>query len=283
MMNCADGTWENAAGQKLTMPITKEYADLNTLVYNSGTKNTRREVCSVDANGNPSITFRLDKSGYELYYTRWDGSEWISPVRPDASASFSADMIFKSPGEIDMLISGKDGGINNISWLHSIDAGHSWTKGRTLISSDQAKYGMSSSIRNAHPDGQYVFWEKDLTNPLNLYSKLYLWGESGFVTRCTETTVGFHADIVKSGLDDMVKIYPNPVESNKQLFITIDAPFMGNEMFLSINNLLGQKLIEETIQSNNSVIDVNALPSGSVYIFCVTTGNKTIKKKFTLE
>jgi len=283
MMNCSDGTWENAAGQRLTMPIPKEYADLNTLVYDSGTKNTRREVCSIDANGNPSVTFRLDESGYELYYTRWNGSAWVSPVRPDASASNSADMIFKSPGEIDMLISGKDSGINNISWWHTSNTGLSWTKGRTLISSDKAKYGMSSRIRNAHPDGQYVFYEKDLTDPNNLYSKLYLWGESGFVTRCTETNVGFQADIEKSELDEKVKIYPNPVKSNKQLFITIDAPFTGNEMTLSVINLLGQKLIEEKISNRSSVLDVKALPSASVYIFCVIIGNKTIREKFTIE
>ncbi len=83
--------------------------------------------------------------------------------------------------------------------------------------------------------------------------------------------------------DDKIKIYPNPVKSNKQLFVTIDAPFMGNEINLSVINLLGQKLIEEKIQSNNSVLNVKVLPSASVYILCVTIGNETIIEKLTIE
>jgi hypothetical protein len=181
MMNTSDGTWENAAGQTLTMPITKEYADLNTLVYDSGTTNTRREVCSVDANGNPSVTFRLDSSGYELYYSRWNGSAWVAPMIPDDSAKNSADMTFTSPSEIDMLTDGKDSGIENISWWHTDNAGISWTKGQTLMSSDTVSYGMSTRTRNAHPDGQFVFFEKDPADPEGLYRKMYLWGESGIV------------------------------------------------------------------------------------------------------
>jgi hypothetical protein len=183
MMNCSDGTWENAAGQTLTVPVTKEYADLNTLVYDSGTMNTRREICGVDENGTPSVTFRLIPSGTELYYSRFNGSGWETPVIPDTSAINNADMIFKSPSEIDMLIYGKDSGTNNISWWHTDDAGLSWTKGQTLISSNTMSYGITTRTRNAHPDGQFVFYEKDLTNPDELYRKMYLWGESGIVTR----------------------------------------------------------------------------------------------------
>jgi hypothetical protein len=283
MMNCSDGTWENAAGQTLSIPITKEYADQNTLVYNSTTTNTRREVCNVDANGNPSVTFRLGSSGYELYFTRWNGTDWETPVRPDGSAENSAGLMFKSPSEIDMLIYGKVNGIRNISWWRSDDSGLSWTKVQTLLSSGTAKHGMSTRTRNAHPDGQFVFYEKDLTDPENLYCKMYLWGKSGFLTRYSETTVGFQVETVKSEFDDKIKIYPNPVKSNKQLFVTIDAPFMGNEINLSVINLLGQKLIEEKIQSNNSVINVKVLPSTSVYILCVTIGNETIIEKLTIE
>jgi len=283
MMNCADVTWENAAGDTLTMPVSKEYADLNTLVYYSSTANTRREVCSVDANGNPSVTFRLDLSGYQLYFTRWNGSDWETPVRPDRSAENSAHLMFKSTSEIDMLIYSKDSGIGDISWWHTDNTGLSWTKGQTLMSSGTAKHGMSTLTRNAHPDGQFVFFEKDNTDPDNLYCKIYLWGESGFVTRYTETTVGFQAETVKSESDDKIKTYPNPVKSNRQLSVTIDAPFMGKETTLSVINLLGQKLIEEKIQSNNSVLDVQALPSASIYVLCVTIGNETIKEKFTIE
>jgi len=283
MMNCSDGTWENAAGDTLTIPITKEYADLNTLVYNSGTTNTRREVSGVDTNGNPSVTFRLESSGYELYYTRWNGLNWETPVRPDRSAENSAGLMFKSPSEIDMLIYGKVNGIGNISWWRSDNTGLSWTKDQTLLSSGTAKHGMSSRTRNAHPDGQFVFYEKDLTDPDNLYSKMYLWGESGFVTRNRETSVDIPESTVKSELDDTIKIFPNPVKGDNQLFVTIGAPSMGNDINLSVLNLLGQKLIEEEIQSNNCVIDIKALPSGSIYILCVSIGNETIVEKFTIE
>ena len=81
-----------------------------------------------------------------------------------------------------MLIYGNDSGNRNISWWHTDNAGLSWTKGRTLMSSDTLTCGMTTRTRNAHPDGQFVFYEEDLTDPDGLYRKMYLWGESGFVT-----------------------------------------------------------------------------------------------------
>ena len=283
MMNCSDGSWENAAGQTLSMPVNKEYADKNTLVFNSGTNNTRRELCGVDTSGKPGVIFRLDSSGYKLYYTRWNGSEWETPVSPDASADNGADLRFKSPGEIDMLIYGKENGIRNISWWRTDNNGLSWIKVRTLMSSTTSVLGMSSRTRNAHPDGQFVFFERENTEPESLYSKLYLWGESSFVTRSTETTVGSRSETIENESDSKIKIYPNPVKSNKQLFVTIDAPLMENEATLSVSNLLGQKLIEEKTQSNTSVLDVTALPSASVYILSVRIGNETRKEKILTE
>jgi hypothetical protein len=104
-------------------------------------------------------------------------------------------MIFKSPSEIDMLISGKDSGNRNISWWHTDNAGLSWTKGQTLMSSDTMKYGMTTRTRGAHPDGQFVFYEKDPTDPNELYRKMYLWGESGFVTRTNPPDIDGDGDI----------------------------------------------------------------------------------------
>jgi hypothetical protein len=62
-------------------------------------------------------------------------------------------------------------------------------------------YGITTRTRNAHPDGQFVFYEKDLTDPNGLYRKMYLWGESGFVTRNNPPDINADGDIYSEDYD----------------------------------------------------------------------------------
>jgi hypothetical protein len=57
------------------------------------------------------------------------------------------------------------------------------------------RYGMTTRTRGAHPDGQFVFYEKDPSDPNELYRKMYLWGESGFVTRTNSPDINGDGDI----------------------------------------------------------------------------------------
>lgn len=57
-MSCNDDTWNNVEGRALLMPMTKERADLDTLIRKTGTERSNRGTCRVDNMGHPHTFFR---------------------------------------------------------------------------------------------------------------------------------------------------------------------------------------------------------------------------------
>ncbi|MCX5770049.1 MAG: BNR-4 repeat-containing protein [Candidatus Hydrogenedentes bacterium] len=176
-MNCGDESWENAGGNKLVLPVTKEYADQNTLVCDTYTakEKSNHGTCRVDDDGNPHLFFR--RQG-QVHYFRWLGNAWQKPV---AVPGGDGDMIVESPKVVRMLLTG--GG--EVCWWRTTDGGLTWAKGSCLISSPDSTYTASTLVRNAHPDGRMVVNEN---NPAqnHLYRKLYLLGDSGPIGRPEE-------------------------------------------------------------------------------------------------
>ena len=69
-MNAKDGAWTNIRGERLTVSVTKEYADQKTRVLNSGAHRCNHGVCRVDSKGNPHLLFQV--SG-KVRYSPLDG------------------------------------------------------------------------------------------------------------------------------------------------------------------------------------------------------------------
>ena len=179
-MNCAEESWENAGGKALTLPVAKEYADENTLVFNSGTERSNHGVCHVDPEGNPHLFFRMGKG--QVRYSRWLGSAWQAPVVVVAdSRSQDGDMIVESPQVVRMLLSNA----GEVCWWNSADGGLTWAKGACLLSSPDAGYVPSALVRNGGPGGWMVVSEyKSAQN--HLYRNLFLLGDGGPVGRAEE-------------------------------------------------------------------------------------------------
>ena len=176
-MNCGDESWENAAGNKLELPVTKESADEKTLVCNTYDAKVKSNhgTCHVDDDGNPHLFFR--QQGQVLYF-RWLCNAWQAPV---AVPGGDGDMIVESPQVVRMLLSG--GG--EVCWWKTTDGGLTWGKDSCLISSPSSSYVATALVRKAHPDGRMVVNEH---NPAqnHLYRKLFLLGDSGPVGRPEE-------------------------------------------------------------------------------------------------
>jgi hypothetical protein len=182
-MDCADGSWKNAAGELLNIPLTKEDADIKTLVFDSKGQQTNHGICRFDLLGNPHIIFRFNRNRF--WYTQWINDHWQDPVQvtnSDLTGQF-ADMIIQSPGDINMVISGSrlDGG-GEVCWWYTNTTGLSWEKAGSVITSSTVDYRIGVLTRNYHPDGKIFFFERDPNTP-HLYRKIFLWGENGFVKR----------------------------------------------------------------------------------------------------
>jgi len=193
-MNCRDESWENASGKVLALPVTKEYADENTLVCNTGTERSNHGTCHVDDNGNPHLFFRQQG---QVCYFRWLGNAWQAPV---AVPGGDGDMIVASPQVVRMLLS--SGG--EVCWWRTTDGGLTWAKGSCLISSPDSSYIASALVRNADPGGQMVVSENNRAQN-HLYRKLFLLGDSGPVGRPEE-----EASNLGDRLKNLEPVQPGP-------------------------------------------------------------------------
>ena len=176
-MNCSDESWENAGGNKLALPVTKEYADEKTLVCNTYDSKAKSNhgTCHVDEDGNPHLFFRQQG---QVCYFRWLGNVWQAPV---AVPGGDGDMIVESPKVARMLLSG--GG--EVCWWKTADGGLTWEKESCLISSSNSSYVASALVRNGRPDCRMVVSEHNRAQN-HLYRKLFLLGDSGPVGRPEE-------------------------------------------------------------------------------------------------
>ena len=81
--------------------------------------------------------------------------------------------------------------------------------------------------------------------------------------------VEFNADLANSAFDSTnFKFYPNPVKD------VLNLSYTQNISDIAVYNLLGQKVIENTINANSATIDMSALSGGS-YIVKITSENQT--------
>jgi hypothetical protein len=182
-MNTVDDTWENAKGEKLTMPLTKEYADSMTMVFDSKGEKTRVGTNLADSLGNLHLSFRYNSKNQVIYYVNWTGGQWkTSQINPLEYTFNNGDMFIENRDIIRFFTSYRHQNISHAGWWNSNDIGLTWEKEIPMLSSVSASFVMSALIRNAHPDARVIVAEIP-DNPNEKHSKLYLLGNSGPVKR----------------------------------------------------------------------------------------------------
>ena len=184
-MNCADDSWENAAGEKLTVSVTKECADQKTRIVDSGTGRCNHGTCRVDQEGHPHLLFRYQAG--QVRYTRWTGSEWTDPVAVISDGSNGGqdgDMIVESPTSIRMILMRNIDGRNEVGWWKTADGGKTWAKEPPILSRPGGGFEIGALIENFTPQGMVVVSEGRV--PEHLYRKMYLLSKDGPVQRPAE-------------------------------------------------------------------------------------------------
>lgn len=190
-MNVESENWENIFGERLSMPLTKESADQMVLIQSAKDEKTRLGTIKLDTGGEPHTYFR--NSG-KLFYYRWNAENWPDPIVIDQNVNFTdADILIGGDETIKIVSVVRHDNTEEVCWWNSLDRGESWEIGKTLISSDNSKYVMSSLIRNAHPDAKVIVAEIP-NNPISVNSKLYLFGDSGPIKRKLLEIDGIHTN-----------------------------------------------------------------------------------------
>jgi hypothetical protein len=182
VMDTTDHLWRNAAGKVLATPITKENADVHSIVANNDNAWAYRGDVAMDSAGNPHITqyvgeenFQRKGGAKQIRHYRWTGAQWTQQGSRDLPTT-KANLVVSSPNKIDLLTSKRDKGGGIVYWWHSVDCGENFKTGETFFELKGQRPLVSSFIRNAHPDAQFMVAGKTAKSD---YSPLYLIGESG--------------------------------------------------------------------------------------------------------
>lgn len=160
----------------------KEYADENTLMFDTHGGRANHGTCRVDENGAPHVFFRHD-DGHVRYY-RWLGDKWQQPVTVlPGNKSQDGDMVVHSPMHISLLLRYKNTAGSHVGYFNSTDGGLTWQKAPSLLSSKNIAYNpISSIVRNAHPDAR-VMLSSNSYGQVHQYRNMVLLGDQGPVTR----------------------------------------------------------------------------------------------------
>jgi hypothetical protein len=179
-MNTRDGSWVNAAGEKLTISVTKEYADRKTLIYNTGTERCSHGTCRVDGNGNPHVNFRYGKG--QVRYCRWTGTEWTKPsaILPNGGAS-DGDLVVESPTSARMILTSRNGDTAEVGWWKTIDGGTTWDKEPPILAKSGGSYDIGALIENFNQDAVILLSEEVPAD--YLYRRMILLSNKGPVKR----------------------------------------------------------------------------------------------------
>ncbi len=184
VMDTDDHVWRNVKGERLTVPVTKDYADEMTLVVDTGDLWTVRGVTALDPAGKPHATFEVGE-GMGLHHGgpkqtnhyRWTGQEWYSAGSTALPIKAVGDMLVSSPTKVSLLLGGDE-----VAWWHSTDGGQNFSKGEILIKLKRTRFSLTSMIRNAHPDARVIAAGNNRAEK-SLFRKMYLLGDHGPVKR----------------------------------------------------------------------------------------------------
>ena len=179
-MNARDDSWENAAGERLTLSVTKEHADQKTLIFNTGVERCSHGTCRVDKMGNPHLFFRYGKG--QVRYSRWTGGKWTVPVAViPGGGSADGDLVVESPASVRMILSSSNRDSGEVGWWKTTDGGQTWAKEPPILSRPDGGYDIGALVEDFTPEGMIIVSEGSASD--YLYKRMILLGADGPVKR----------------------------------------------------------------------------------------------------
>lgn len=186
-LSTRDGTWRNVRGESLTVPVTKEHADENAKIVDTGDDIVHGGPLSFDSEGNPHILLyrTQDKSTIHggpktIYHYRWTGEKWVERRQPGLPR-LTGHMDAHTPEKISLVLAGRtEDRVAEVAEWHSHDGGETFEKGRVHFTRPGVGVQMSQPIANAHPDARFVL---SVVQPRSDYRFMMLAGDSGPVQR----------------------------------------------------------------------------------------------------
>lgn len=178
--------WFNVKGEKLMLPVTKEYADTMTLAVNTGERWNHIGRVGLNQHHQPHISWyegENDGSRHggpkQLVNYHWVGNEW-GGGNTNLPIEARGEMQAVSLDSIKYLLGSSEGQSGEVAWWQSVNGGKEFNKVEVLISNEGGTFDLSHFVRNAHPDARIVATQKIKGTD---YSRIFLLGDKGPVMR----------------------------------------------------------------------------------------------------
>ncbi|MFY0606502.1 MAG: BNR-4 repeat-containing protein [Cyclobacteriaceae bacterium] len=277
--------WYNIQNEKLTLPITKEYADNKTLAVNTGDGWNHIGRVGLNSLDYPHVSwYEGEDNGTQhggtkqLVNYQWNGTEWEGGST-NLPKPGTGEMVIKSPQSISYLLAFVRQGAGIVGWWESTDGGRVFSREESLIEQEGKNFKLSHFIRNAHPDAKIIATQQIAGSD---FSRIYLLGKNGPIGRpkaeADEVKLDGTNYIITAVDDDLnsselLKVYPNPSGS------TINIEFLKEgAKNLSIYNLGGQLVWQKNTVINKVQLSKGADLRAGTYLLIVSGDYSTTHK-----
>ncbi len=205
MRRDAGGTWSDATGTQVPVPLDRTAADSTVRVIDSGEQLVNEISVKEDDTGAPCILFvtgyDAGPDGFEWRYMRREGPGWSLSTITTADHFFDSGAFLPADdGSVEALLVSGDSGAQDAEngnprgrggaierWI-SPDRGVTWSRESTITPAEPASlFGDPQFVIGGGGRTRAVFteWTNDDTS---FFNRMYLWGDAGLVTRSVEPT-----------------------------------------------------------------------------------------------
>ena len=178
--------WFNVAGEKIQIPVTKEYADSMTLVVNTGENWNHIGRVSLNNQAQPHVYWyegeddgSVHGGPKQLVNYYWTGNKWVGG-KTNLPVEARGEIRAITPDSVNYLLGTVSGDSGEAGWWESTDGGEKFSKKKVLVRNAGGRFLVNDFIRNAHPDAIIMASQKIKGTD---YSQLFLLGENGPIMR----------------------------------------------------------------------------------------------------
>jgi len=199
MRRLPDGSWTDAAGTPVALPLEHSVADSTVRFYDSNAAGVNEISVKEDASGAPCVLFLAEDDGPDSFtwtFARYSAGQWdISPIAKADHYFDSGAILPGAAGSLEAVIvvgqSGADGGVGQSMrgrggrlerWV-STDDGATWAFAETVSPVEPGTaFADPQFVKDGTGDARLTFmeWSNDDSA---FFNRMYLWGDSGLVSR----------------------------------------------------------------------------------------------------
>lgn len=206
----------------------------------------------------------------QIYYKRSTdgGISWGEDTRltNTSGASYYNNIAVSGLGLFVVWADERDGNWE-IYYKCSLDGGNSWEQD-VRLTNDQSESNIPY-IATSDPQVHVIWYDNREIN----FEIFYKRDPTGVIQ------VGFDDDLA-SNSDLLFRVYPNPASSI--IYVQIDEPLTG-QSFLTIRDILGETVLQEQIQSQESIVYVSNMENGIYLVEVITNEGKVYSRKLIIQ